>query len=219
MTYRKDFIRFCLDNGIIRFGRFTLKSGRESPYFVNTGLFDSGVKLARLGEFYAQAIMEWDIDFDMLYGPAYKGIPLVCATSIALAKDYRRDIPYSFNRKEAKDHGEGGVLLGSPLKGKVLIIDDVITAGTSVNESVVMIRAAGAQPVGVMISVNRQERGAGQLSAIQEIERRHAIKAYSIADLDTLIETLGNQPGFEGHLDGLRDYRKQYGEALDYGDV
>ncbi len=210
--YQKEFIEFALENEVLKFGSFTLKSGRQSPYFFNTGLFNTGAKLARLGEYYAKTIIDSGIEFDMIYGPAYKGIPLASATAVALAQHHQCDIPYCFNRKEAKDHGEGGMTLGAPLAGRVLIIDDVISAGTSVNESIEIITQADATPSGVVISLNRQERGKGELSAIQEIEQQKRIPVKSIISLSDLIEHLSDHPEMEEYLDQVLAYRKRYGE-------
>lgn len=210
--YQKEFIEFALESEVLKFGSFTLKSGRQSPYFFNTGLFNSGAQLARLGSYYAQAIIDSGIEFDMIYGPAYKGIPLASATAIALANNHDRDVPYVFNRKEIKDHGEGGMTLGAPIAGKVLIIDDVISAGTSVNESIEIINAAGATPAGVVISLNRQERGQGELSAIQEIEQQKKIPVQSIVSLTDLIEHLNETSDMSAHLEQVVAYREQYGE-------
>ncbi|MFZ4703909.1 MAG: orotate phosphoribosyltransferase, partial [Candidatus Methylumidiphilus sp.] len=190
-AFQRDFISFSLTCGVLRFGDFTLKSGRQSPYFFNTGLFDTGFRLARLGEFYAQAYLHAGIVADMLYGPAYKGIPLVSATAIALARATAKEIPFAFNRKEAKVHGEGGLIVGSALQGSVLILDDVITAGTSVEESVGIIRSLGAKPCGVLIALDRQEQGKiSDASAVQEVAERYAMPVYSIISLATLIEYL-----------------------------
>jgi len=210
--YQKEFIEFALENQVLKFGSFTLKSGRQSPYFFNTGLFNTGAKLARLGEYYAKAIIDFGSDFDMVYGPAYKGIPLASATVIALAEHHDRDVPYCFNRKEVKDHGEGGMILGAPLAGKIMIIDDVISAGTSVNESIEIINNAGAIPSGVVISLNRQERGKGELSAIQEIEQQQQIPVQSIISLSDLIDHLSDQQDMGNHLEQVLAYREQYGE-------
>lgn len=210
--YQREFIDFALVHNVLRFGNFTLKSGRSSPYFFNTGLFNSGAKLAQLGRYYAQAIMDARIEFDMLYGPAYKGIPLACTTAIALAEHDSRDVPYCFNRKELKAHGEGGITVGAPLDGRVLIIDDVISAGTSVNESVRLIEAASARPAGVFLALNRQERGSGQCSAISEIERRHCMKVHSIIALDDLMKHLEQTPGMQHKLQRMREYAERYGE-------
>lgn len=209
--YRREFLQFALDQGVLRFGEFTLKSGRISPYFFNAGLFKTGGALARLGRFYARAAMDAGIEFDMLFGPAYKGIPLAAATAIALADAHGRDLPYCFNRKEAKDHGEGGNLVGAPLAGRVLIVDDVITAGTAIRESVDIIRAAGAEPAGVLISLNRQERGRGALSAIQEVERDYGLRVASIASLEDLLELLRGEGDDPATLQAVEAYRAEYG--------
>jgi orotate phosphoribosyltransferase len=209
--YQREFLDFCLATGVLRFGEFTLKSGRVSPYFFNAGLFNTGNSLARLGWFYAQAIRHADIEFDMLYGPAYKGIPLACGTAIALAEHFGRDVPYAFNRKEAKQHAEGGIIVGHPLLGRVLIIDDVISAGLSVGESVDMIRQSAAIPAGVVIALNRQERGAGTLSAVAEVERKWNLKVTSIATLDTLVTYLNERHESGHHLAAIEAYRAQYG--------
>jgi orotate phosphoribosyltransferase len=209
--FQREFIEFSLELQVLRFGDFTLKSGRQSPYFFNTGLFNSGASLARLGGFYARTLVESGIQFDMLFGPAYKGIPLCSATAIALAEHHGRDVPYCFNRKEAKHHGEGGITFGAPLQGRVLIVDDVISAGTSVNESVAIIRAAGAEPAGVMIALDRQERGQGELSAVQEVEQLHVFRVLSIIQLDQLIKYLTAKPDSAELLDRVQAYRAVYG--------
>jgi orotate phosphoribosyltransferase len=209
-AYQHDFIEYALSCGVLKFGNFTLKSGRSSPYFFNTGLFDSGARLARLGEFYAQALTDHGINADVLYGPAYKGIPLVSATAIALSKLTGKEIPFAFNRKEAKDHGEGGVLVGAPLTGNVLIIDDVITAGTSVRESVAIIREAGAHPCGVLISLDRQERGQGAVSAIDEVRERYALEVFSIITLSDIVTYL-KAAGREQEVTAIAEYRQRYG--------
>ncbi len=209
--YQREFLDFCLTTGVLRFGEFTLKSGRVSPYFFNAGLFNSGKSLARLGWFYAQAIHHAGIEFDMLYGPAYKGIPLACSTAIALAEHFGRDVPYAFNRKEAKQHAEGGIVVGHPLQGRVLIIDDVISAGISVGESAEIIRQAAATPAGVVIALNRQERGTGTLSAVAEAEQEWNLRVSSIATLDTLVAYLGEQRESRNHLLAIEAYRAQYG--------
>ena len=209
--YQREFLDFCLATGVLRFGEFTLKSGRVSPYFFNAGLFNTGRSLARLGWFYAQAIRHAGIEFDMLYGPAYKGIPLACSTAIALAEHFERDVPYAFNRKEAKRHAEGGIIVGHPLQGRVLIIDDVISAGISVGESVDIIRQAAATPAGVVIALNRQERGQGSLSAVAEVEASWKIQVAAIATLDTLVAYLGEQRESRQHLAAIEAYRAQYG--------
>jgi orotate phosphoribosyltransferase len=210
-TYQRDFLRFALDIGVLRFGEFKLKSGRLSPYFFNAGLFNSGASLARLGRYYAEAIVASGIGFDMLYGPAYKGIPLAAAAGIALADHHGRDLPYAFNRKEAKDHGEGGVIVGSPLSGRVLILDDVITAGTSVGESVEIIRGQGAEPAGVVIALDRCERGSDERSAVDAVRERYGIPVLSIVDLDDLIGYLSEGEGLPEQLDAVRAYRARYG--------
>lgn len=209
--YQKAFIEFALSREVLRFGEFTLKSGRVSPYFFNAGLFNTGSALARLGQYYAQAIIESGLEFDVLFGPAYKGIPLAAACSVALADHHQRDVPYSFNRKEAKAHGEGGNIVGSPLQGRILIIDDVITAGTAIRESMQIIDAAGAKPAGVLIALDRQEKGSGELSAIQEVEQQYGIPVLSIIKLENLISYLEQQPDMQTNLAAVRAYREQYG--------
>jgi orotate phosphoribosyltransferase len=211
LDYQRDFLRFALDTGVLRFGEFTLKSGRNSPYFFNAGLFNTGASLARLGRFYASAIVSSEIPFDLLYGPAYKGIPLAAATSIALADHHARNVPYAFNRKEAKDHGEGGDVVGSPLAGDVLIIDDVITAGTSVRESVELIARHGARPAAVVIALDRQERGQDRRSAIQEVRESIGIPVCSIVTLADLVAYLEEASDSGGPLDAVRAYRERYG--------
>ncbi len=213
-AYQRSFIDFALARKALRFGSFTLKSGRQSPYFFNTGVFDSGVALARLGEYYAAALIAAGLGFDMLFGPAYKGIPLGAAVAIALARDHGRDVPFCFNRKEAKDHGEGGMTLGAPLAGRVLIVDDVISAGTSVNESVGIIRAAGATPAGVLISLDRQERGITALSAAQEVEDRHGMPVLSIVTLADVRGYLADRGDAAQDLAAIDDYLGRYGAAL-----
>ena len=210
-TYQHDFITFALSKGALKFGEFTLKSGRVSPYFFNTGAFDSGAALQRLGLAYAAAIVDSALEYDLIYGPAYKGIPLVSAASIFLAKNHGRDAPYCFNRKETKDHGEGGITVGAALAGRVLIVDDVISAGTSTRESVSIIRAAGAEPVAVAISLDRQERGTGSHSAIQEIEQTLGLRVISIIGLEELIEYLQDSADGADELAQLRAYRETYG--------
>jgi orotate phosphoribosyltransferase len=209
--FQRDFLRFAIDAGVLRFGRFTLKSGRVSPYFFNAGLFNTGASLARLGRYYAEAMIASDIPFDLLFGPAYKGIPLAAAAAIALADVHGRDVPYAFNRKEAKDHGEGGNVVGSPLAGNVLIIDDVITAGTSVRESVEIIEGAGARPCGVVIALDRRERGQDDRSAVDEVQARYGIPVISIASVDQLIELLAEDGDQEQTLAVVRAYRSEYG--------
>ncbi len=209
--YQRQFLELALERSVLRFGDFTLKSGRKSPYFFNAGLFNSGAALAALGRCYARTIVDAGIQFDMLFGPAYKGIPLVSVTAAALAEQHDRDLPWCFNRKEAKDHGEGGQLVGAPLKGRVLIVDDVITAGTAMRESLAMIRAAGASPVGVVIALDRQERGQGPKSAIRELRDSEALEVFSIVQLDDIIGWLQGHPDMHVALTQLHAYRKQYG--------
>ena len=208
--YQTEFLNFALEKGVLRFGEFTLKSGRISPYFFNAGLFNSGSALARLGRFYAQAIVDSGITFDVLYGPAYKGIPLAAVTAAALYDHHQTDIPYAFNRKEAKSHGEGGSIVGHALEGQILIIDDVITAGTAIRESMDIIEAEGAKPAGVVIALDRQEKGKGDKSAIQEVEQDYGIPVASIAKLENVIGFL-EQQGDADHLANIRAYRDQYG--------
>ncbi|MCK4588076.1 MAG: orotate phosphoribosyltransferase, partial [Gammaproteobacteria bacterium] len=207
----KEFLDFAIDVGVLRFGEFTLKSGRVSPYFFNSGLFNTGSSLARLGRYYAQAVVESGIEFDMIYGPAYKGIPLASTLAIALADHHDRDVPYCFNRKEAKTHGEGGSIVGAELQGRVLIIDDVISAGTSVRESVDIINIAGATTAGVVIALDRQERGQGTTSAIQEVEKDYGLNVANIVCLDNLVEYLESTTDETGHLSAIHGYREQYG--------
>ncbi len=209
--YQRDFLNFALEVGVLKFGQFTLKSGRVSPYFFNAGLFNSGSSLARLGRFYAQAIVDSGIEFDVLYGPAYKGIPLAAVTAAALYDHHGIDIPYAFNRKEAKDHGEGGTIVGHALEGRIMIIDDVITAGTAIRESMDIISAQGATPAGVVIALDRQERGKGERSAIQEVETDYRMPVAAIVRLEHLIGYLGEQEGAEESLGSIRAYREQYG--------
>lgn len=204
------FIELCLELGVLRFGTFKLKSGRSSPYFFNAGLFSSGRALAELGRAYAAAIGDAGIVCDVLFGPAYKGIPLVAATAVALADQHGQNLPWAFNRKEAKDHGEGGYIVGAPLRGRVLIVDDVITAGTAIRESVALIRTSGATPVGVVVALDRQERGADSQSAVQEVEHQLGLPVTSILKLVDLIEYL-RAAGDAAQLDALRRYRDTYG--------
>ena len=208
--YQTEFLNFALEKGVLRFGEFTLKSGRISPYFFNAGLLNSGSALARLGRFYAQAIVDSGIKFDVLYGPAYKGIPLAAVTAAALYDHHQIDIPYAFNRKEAKSHGEGGSIVGHALEGQILIIDDVITAGTAIRESMDIIEAEDAKPAGVVIALDRQEKGKGDKSAIQEVEQDYGIPVASIAKLANVIGFL-EQQGDADHLANIRAYRDQYG--------
>ncbi len=209
--YQKQFIKFALDTGVLRFGEFTLKSGRLSPYFFNSGLFNTGGSLAELGRFYARALMESGIEFDMLFGPAYKGIPLASTCSIALADHHKGDLPYSFNRKEVKDHGEGGTIVGAPLQGRVMIIDDVISAGTSVRESLNLINEAGASAAGVVIALDRQELGKGEVSAIAEIEKNYNMPVASIIKLEHLIAYLQDDQAFAEYYEKVVAYRERYG--------
>jgi orotate phosphoribosyltransferase len=209
--YQREFLDFAIASGVLRFGEFTLKSGRVSPYFFNAGLFNHGAALARLGGFYADAILESGVHFDVLFGPAYKGIPLVAAVAIALAERHGRDLPWCFNRKEAKDHGEGGSIVGAPLAGRVLIVDDVITAGTAIRESVSLITAQGAKPAGVAIALDREERGTGALSAVQEVEQSLGLAVIRIAGLTALLEYLGGRPELAGHRAAVERYRAEYG--------
>ncbi|MCU7905216.1 MAG: orotate phosphoribosyltransferase [Candidatus Thiodiazotropha sp. (ex Epidulcina cf. delphinae)] len=209
--YQRDFLDFALDVGVLRFGEFTLKSGRVSPYFFNAGLFNSGAGLARLGRYYAQAVVDSGIPFDVLYGPAYKGIPLAAVTAAALYDQHGIDIPYAFNRKEAKDHGEGGVIVGHALQGRILIIDDVISAGTSVRESVEIIQAQQATPAGVVIALDRQERGRGERSAIQEVEHDYGMPVSAIVHLEQLVEYLRGGKDTGESLQRIQAYREAYG--------
>ncbi|WP_133860144.1 orotate phosphoribosyltransferase [Pseudomonas oryzihabitans] len=210
-AYQRNFIRFAIERGVLRFGEFTLKSGRISPYFFNAGLFHSGSALAQLGRCYADALVQANLPFDVLFGPAYKGIPLAAATAVALVEHHGRDVPWCFNRKEAKDHGEGGLLVGAPLSGRALIIDDVITAGTAIREVMQIIEGQGASAAGVLIALNRQERGRGELSAIQEVERDYGIPVLSIVALDQVLEYLAEDAELKRHLPAVQDYRAQYG--------
>jgi len=218
-SYQKDFITFAIDIGVLKFGEFTLKSGRISPYFFNSGLFNTGASLGRLGRFYAQAVEASGIAYDMIYGPAYKGIPLASALAIALSNDFKHDVPYAFNRKEIKSHGEGGIIVGSPLQGKVLIIDDVISAGTSVRESIDIIKAQGAEPAGVVIALDRQEVGKGDTTAIQEVEKEFGLRVASITALEHLIAYLEQneqqkglqQDKLQDYVTAINKYRDQYG--------
>lgn len=209
--YQREFIQFAIENKVLCFGDFTLKSGRRSPYFFNSGLFNSGNSLGQLGHYYASAIQASGVDFDMLFGPAYKGIPLASAVAVEMARLFNRDLPFCFNRKESKDHGEGGNTFGAALRGRVLIIDDVISAGTSINLSVNIITSAGAQPVAAAVAMDRQERGQQELSAVQEVERRHGIKVISIVTLDDMIEYLSSVPGMDEKLEQIRQYRQTWG--------
>jgi orotate phosphoribosyltransferase len=208
--FRQEFIRFAVEQKVLCFGEFKTKAGRISPYFFNAGLFHHGAALKKLAQFYAKAIHESDVRYDMLFGPAYKGIPLVAAVSIALA-DAGRDVAYAFNRKEAKDHGEGGSVIGAPLAGRVLVVDDVISAGTSVRESVELIKASGAALAGVVIALDRLEKGTGELSAVQEVRKTHDVAVISIATLDDLVRYLSTDPSLSSQLSAVRLYRERYG--------
>ena len=210
-AYKKQFIEFALSRQVLRFGEFTLKSGRVSPYFFNAGLFNTSADLARLGEFYASAIEDNQLNYDMIFGPAYKGIPIGTTVAVALFNRYQRDVPVCFNRKEAKDHGEGGNLIGSPLQGNVLLVDDVITAGTAIREAMDLIAANQAKLSAVVIALNRKERGKGELSAIQEVERDYQCQVLSIIDLDDLMHFIEQDEQYRQHLPAMRDYREKYG--------
>jgi orotate phosphoribosyltransferase len=210
MDFRQEFIEFALARNVLRFGEFKTKAGRPSPYFFNAGLFNDGAALDRLAQFYAKAILAGDIGVDVLYGPAYKGIPLVSATAMALARA-GRNLPFAFNRKEAKDHGERGDTIGAPLAGRVLIVDDVISAGTSVRESVDIIRSAGAAPCGVVIALDRMERGTGALSAVQEVRQDYGLPVIAVATLDDLMAFLNPRPEFAEHAAAVARYRREYG--------
>ena len=208
--HQPDFIRLCRELGVLRFGEFTLISGRKSPYFFNAGLFNTGHAIGSLGRFYARAAVVSGVAFDMLFGPAYKGIPLVTATAAAMAEHEHRDLPFAFNRKEAKDHGEGGTIVGAPLKGRVLIVDDVITAGTAIRESIDIIRAHGAEPAGVLIALDREERGRGERSAVQEVQDSMGLPVIAVLRLRDLMVHL-EETGDENILESVRAYRERYG--------
>jgi orotate phosphoribosyltransferase len=212
-SYQQRFLEAALDCQALRFGEFTLKSGRSSPYFFNAGRFDHGAALATLGGCYAAALVDSGLEFDMLFGPAYKGLPLATAVALALWRDHGRDLPVAFNRKEAKRHGEGGVLIGAPLHGRVLIVDDVITAGTAVREAIGLIRAGGGEPCGVAIALDRQERGQGELSAAQEVRRDLGLPVVAIATLDDLLALAGQRPALAGEQARLKAYRERYGSG------
>jgi orotate phosphoribosyltransferase len=211
--YQRDFLELALHRSALRFGEFTLKSGRISPYFFNAGLFDSGSALARVGRAYAHAAASSGIAFDMLFGPAYKGIALAAATAVALAETHARDVPFAFDRKEAKTHGEGGLLIGAPLQGRVLIVDDVITAGTAIRQSLELIRAQGAAAAGVLIALDRQERGQGSLSAAQEVQAEFGIPVIAVARLDELLVLVDEMAELRAHRPALQAYRQRYGVA------
>lgn len=210
-AYQREFIEFALERQVLRFGEFTLKSGRTSPYFFNAGLFNTGRDLARLGRFYAAALVDSGIEYDLLFGPAYKGIPIATTTAVALCDHHDIDMPYCFNRKEKKDHGEGGSLVGSELQGRVMLVDDVITAGTAIRESMEIIAAHNAKLAGVLIALDRQEKGKGELSAIQEVERDFGCDIVSIIKLEDLINYLSEKSGMETELASVSAYRNQYG--------
>jgi orotate phosphoribosyltransferase len=209
--YQKEFIEFAIEKQVLKFGEFTLKSGRVSPYFFNAGLFNTGRDLARLGRFYAAALQDSAIEYDLLFGPAYKGIPIATTTAVALSNDYDLDLPYCFNRKEAKTHGEGGSLVGAELTGKVMLVDDVITAGTAIRESMDIINAHNAELAGVLIALDRQEKGKAELSAIQEIERDYNAKVISIVQLSDVVSYLEKLPEMQQYLESVKAYREQYG--------
>ena len=209
--YQRRFIEFALARGVLKFGEFTLKSGRKSPYFFNAGQFQTGKDLAQLGQFYAEAIVHSDVSFDVLFGPAYKGIPIATTTCVALAEHHDWDVPYCFNRKEAKQHGEGGSLVGAPLQGRVLLVDDVITAGTAIRESMAIIATQQAKLAGVLVAIDRQEKGQSALSAIQEIERDFGCSVTAIVTLSDVVAFVETQPNLAVHLPALRTYRAEFG--------
>lgn len=211
--FQREFIDFVIDANVLKFGEFTLKSGRLSPYFFNSGLFNTGNTISKLGRFYASAILNSGIEFDVIFGPSYKGIPLAVSTAIALSEAHGKDFPYAFNRKEAKDHGEGGIIVGAQLQGRVLIIDDVISAGTSVRESIQIIEAAGAKPAGVIIAMDRQEKGKGDTSAIQEVEQNFGLQVASIVALEHLIGYLQQENQSPETLEAIKAYRAKYGTS------
>jgi orotate phosphoribosyltransferase len=210
-AYQREFIEFALEKQVLKFGEFTLKSGRKSPYFFNAGLFNSGRDLAKLGRYYAAALVDSAISYDVLFGPAYKGIPIASATAVQLAELHDQDVPWCFNRKEAKDHGEGGNLVGSPLKGRIMLVDDVITAGTAIRESMDLIHANGAALAGVLIALDRQEKGKAELSAIQEVQRDYNAPVIAIITLSDLISYLETQPEMAAYLEKVKEYRASYG--------
>lgn len=210
-AYQREFIEFALEKEVLKFGEFTLKSGRKSPYFFNAGLFNTGRDLARLGRFYAAALADSGIEFDVLFGPAYKGIPIATTTAVALADHHDIDTPYCFNRKEAKNHGEGGNIVGSALEGRIMLVDDVITAGTAIRESMEIIKANGADLAGVLVAIDRQEKGKGELSAIQEVERDFGCAVISIVSLGDLITYLEEKGNATEHLEAVKAYRAEYG--------
>ncbi len=209
--FQREFIRFAIEHNVLRFGEFTLKSGRTSPYFFNAGLFNSGKALAALGRFYAQALIEARVDYDVVFGPAYKGIPLASALTVALAEHHDKDVPWCFNRKEAKDHGEGGILVGAPLEGRIAIVDDVMTAGTAIRESMTIIEQNGAKPACVLICLDRQEKGKGELSAIQEVENDYGIPVISIVNLHQIMEFISEDDSLTQYAQAIEGYRSRYG--------
>jgi orotate phosphoribosyltransferase len=209
--YQREFLDFAIGHEVLRFGEFTLKSGRVSPYFFNAGLFNTGRRLAGLGRYYAAAIVDSGVEFDVLLGPAYKGIPIASAAAVQLAEQHGRDVPWAFNRKEAKDHGEGGLIVGTPLTGRVLVVDDVITSGAAIREVMGIVDASPAELAGVVVSVDRQERGLGELSAIQEVERDHGVTVTAIVTLDDVVAYLQETGTFGEHLDAVLAYRSEYG--------
>ncbi|NVK39253.1 MAG: orotate phosphoribosyltransferase [Gammaproteobacteria bacterium] len=212
--YQKAFIEFAIEQGVLKFGEFELKSGRISPYFFNAGLFNSGKAMSTLAKSYASAIVNSGVNMDVLFGPAYKGIPLAATTAMSLAESFERETPYAFNRKEKKDHGEGGSLVGAPLEGNILIIDDVITAGTAIREVMALLdEQPNAKPAGVVIALDRQEKGKGELSAIQEVERDYGIPVISIVKLEQVMEYVGQQDEFKQYFPAIKAYREQYGVA------
>jgi orotate phosphoribosyltransferase len=210
-AFQRDFIEFAIARGVLKFGEFTLKSGRVSPYFFNAGLFNRGGDLAKLGRFYADALVDAGVEFDVLFGPAYKGIPIATTTAVALADSHGQDVPYCFNRKEAKTHGEGGNLVGSPLSGKVMLVDDVITAGTAIRESMALIEQQQASLSGVLIALDRQERGKGELSAIQEVERDFNTQVIAIVSLADVVDYLNEHGDHDTHINAINTYRERYG--------
>lgn len=209
--YRREFLEFAVQTGVLSFGEFTLKSGRVSPYFLNTGLFNSGRTLTRLGQFYSTALLDSGLEFDLLFGPAYKGIPLVSATAIALHLDHGIDVPYAFNRKEIKDHGEGGQLVGAQLQGKVVIVDDVITAGTAIREVMAILSRTPVEVTGILLAIDRQERGTGDLSAIQEVELEYGVSLVSIVKLKHIIDYMESTGQYDKELKLVYSYRDEYG--------
>lgn len=211
--YQKEFIEFAIEKQVLRFGEFTLKSGRISPYFFNTGLFNDGKSLAELGKYYAQAVKHSGIEFDMIFGPAYKGIPLASTMAIAFQEEHQLNYPFCFNRKEVKDHGEGGLTFGADINGRIMIIDDVISAGTAIRESMDIIDSKGGTTVAAVVAVDRQERGQGELSAIQEVEQQHQIKVISIISLENIISYLQDHGESQAHIDAINEYKQQYGVA------